>query len=150
MALTLETLRALARRIPDYGWHRGKQETEVFWVSSLAEEGDFNAVADLMRHLRSRYAEIPISVDLGSAEGLVVLLMHYCGFAACGIEKVAERYEASRRLRDELSLNEAVGLALGDWTTDEAYRELGLDLEDIDLFHIFPSRESGAKKPSGW
>ena len=146
MDLTLEDLRELTRRIPDYGWHRGKQETEVFWVSSLAEEGSFDAVEALMRYIRSRYAEIPVSVDLGSAEGLVVLLMHCCGFEAYGIEKVSERFEISRQLRDELNLNEAVGLALGDWTTDEAYRQLGLDLEDIDFFYIFPSRESGAEK----
>ena len=146
MDLTLEDLRELTRRIPDYGWHRGKQETEVFWVSSLAEEGSFDAVEALMRYIRSKYVEIPVSVDLGSAEGLVVLLMHCCGFEAYGIEKVSERFEVSLQLRDELSLNEAVDLALGDWTTNEPYRQLGLSVEDIDFFYIFPSKEGGAEK----
>lgn len=145
MDRTLDGLRELAGRTASYGWHRGRQKSGEFWDSSLLEEGAFDAVVEMLRHVRSRFSGTPLSIDLGSAGGLVVFLMHHCGFRSHGIEIVPERSQVSLRLRDELKLADQVGLTQGDWTEEEAYRRMDLEIEEIDLFYIYPSI-GGAEK----
>ena len=104
-----------------------------------------SSVTELIQYVRNKFAETPISIDLGSAEGLIVLLMHYYRFKSYGIERVVERLNASLQLRDNLNLAGKVGFTSGDWTEDKPFKRMGLKIEDIDFFYIYPSK-GGAEK----
>lgn len=145
MELDLTRLRQLARETAERGWHAGRQQSDLLWDASLLNDEDFDAVFDVLHYARQLCGEGLAAVDLGSADGLVAFLMYHCGFAAYGIEMVPERHAFSLELRTELGLEKEAGLALGDWREEEAYGAMGLAVEDVALFYIFPSKSGGER-----
>lgn len=139
--MELAAIRDLAEQTVQYEWHRGVQQADEFWDSSLLVEGAFEVVVEMMEYVRAQYKGKPLAVDLGAADGVIVLLMRYCGFQGYGIEKVAARLEVARRSCAGLQ----VGLALGDWTGEGSYKELGVGVEAFDFFYIYPSPHGMAR-----
>ena len=145
MELTLESIRKFAEQAAQYQWHQSAQRADEFWASSLLEGGAFDVVVEMVAYVMGQCGESPSAVDLGAADGVMVLLMHYCGFRAYGIEKVAERLAVARRSCAVLGLADEVGLALGDWTEDGSYRQMGVGVGDIDFFYIYASPGGAVK-----
>ena len=140
MELTLERIRELAVKTAGYEWYKDVQQTDEFWESSLTVAEGFDVVVEVLEYIQDQIGGKPLGMDLGAADGVVVLLMHYCGIQAYGIEKVEERLRVARQSCEDLGLGDDIGLGLGDWMEDAPYRALGIAVGEVDFFIFIPRR----------
>ena len=132
MELTLERIRELAVKTAEYEWYKDVQQTDEFWESSLTVAEGFDVVVEVFEYIQDQIGGKPLGMDLGAADGVVVLLMQYCGIQAYGSEKVEERLRVARQSCEDLGV--------GDWMEDAPYRALGIAVGEVDFFIFIPRR----------
>ncbi len=141
-------LREADRRIDEFQLH---SRTPAFVASDF--EGAYRILQSLAEHPVTRGNRL---CEWGSGFGVIASLAAMLGYEACGIEIEADLVTEARRLAEDFNLDvefvrgsfvprtaesRVCNAGQYSWLTtegDDAYEELGLDPDDMDVIFAYP------------